>query len=168
MDRDSSAILDIQCFKDNNNCFIIKEISAINVQSGSLLLHHVVCPPYDRRLLNAEKLRESYWLSKYYHGLEWSQGDIPYPVLLQKLKLIFSSFATIFVKGQEKVKYLKHILPGQCNVVDLEPLNCLNLEVLNNLFTSDSLRCSNHKAVGHICALSNCVSLRKWYLLSQK
>lgn len=168
MDRELRIILDIQCFKDNNNCFIIKEISAVNLDTGSLIFHHVVCPPFDRRLLTADKLRESYWVMRHYHGLEWDFGDIPYHVLLQKLKIAFNSDTTIFVKGQEKAHYLKSVLPHQCIIVNLESLDCLSLEVLNSLFSSDTLRCNNHKSTKHRCALSNCVNLRKWYLLSKK
>jgi hypothetical protein len=168
MDREVSVVLDIQCYKDNNNSFIIKEIAAIDVETGSLLLHHIVCPPYDRKLLTAEKLRESYWLEKYYHGLEWGQGDIVYQVLLNKVKLLFTSVSHVFVKGEEKASFIKSILPRQCTVIDLECLHCQSLDVLNSLFTKDTLRCSNHKAVDHKCALSNSLNLRKWYLITQK
>jgi hypothetical protein len=168
MDRDTSVILDIQCFKDNNNCFIIKEIAAVNVKSGALLFHHIVSSPYPRMLLSAEKMRESYWLTKHYHGLEWSDGDILYQLMLEKLKTIFTSVSSVFVKGREKSDYLKTILPEECNVIDLETLHCQSLDVITNLFEKETLRCNSHSAIFHKCALSNVVNLRKWYLLTQK
>lgn len=168
MEREVSVVLDIQCFKDNNGCFIIKEIAVIDADTGSLLFHHIVCPPYDRRLLTAEKLRESHWVTKYYHGLDWCHGDIPYPVLMEKIKTTFTSISLVFVKGQEKADFIRTVLPRQCNVIDLEHLHCNSLDVLSSLFTTDTLRCKNHKAIDHKCALSNCVNLRKWYKLTQK
>jgi hypothetical protein len=75
--------------------------------------------------------------------------------------------------------------------IDLECLHCQSFDVLNNtdtiqnrhryskqtqtlfktdrsLFKTDTLRCSNHKAVDHTCALSNSLKLRKWCLITQK
>lgn len=106
---DHSVVLDIQCFKDNNNEYIVKEASVIEVSSGTLLLHHIARPPFDRDSLSEEKLRESYWLVKHCHGLEWDQGDIPYHVLIEKLRTCLTAHSTIFVKGCEKKALWKTI-----------------------------------------------------------
>lgn len=168
----NTIVLDIQCFKNNQNSFIIKEITAINLESGTLLFHHIVCPPYERRLLSPDKLRECYWLTQNFHGLEWHSGDIPYDVILEKIRDLFnitSSFPlTVLVKGCEKREFIKSLVPEYCNVVDMETLGCQSLDSLSNLFTNDTLRCTHHKYNTHRCSLSNTVNLRKWYLLSQK
>lgn len=77
----SPIILDFQCFKDNNNDYILKEVCALEVHSGTLLMHHIVKSPFNRDFLTQAKLRESYWLTKHCHGLEWDHGDIWYHVL---------------------------------------------------------------------------------------
>lgn len=176
----SKIVLDIQCFKSNLNSYIIKEITAISLESGIILFHHIVCPPYDRKLLSQDKLRESYWLTKYFHGLEWYYGDVPYDVILEKIRDLFSSnsssteqsttttTAAVLVKGCEKTEFIKSIVPDCCKVIDLDSLGCQSLESLSNLFTTDTLRCSHHKSANHRCSLSNTVNLRKWYLLSQQ
>lgn len=164
-------VLDIQCFKNNLNSFIIKEATAISLESGTILFHHIVCPPHDKGLLSQDKLRECCWLSKYFHGLDWHVGDTPYDVILEKIKDLFNkspSTVLLLVKGCEKADYIKSIVPNYCNVVDLDSLGCQSLDSLNNLFTIDTLRCCHHKSVNHRCSLSNSVSLRKWYLLSQQ
>lgn len=167
----SKIVLDIQCFKNNLNSYIIKEVTAISLESGTLMFHHIVCPPYDHRLLSQDKQRESYWLTKYFHGLEWHSGDIPYDIVLEKIRDLVnntSSTTTVLVKGCEKTEYIKSIVSEYCNVVDLDSLGCQSLDSLNNLFTNDTLRCSHHKSGNHRCSLSNTVNLRKWYLLSQQ
>jgi len=168
MDRVINVVLDIQCFKDNDNGFIIKEISAVVVDTGVLLFHHIVCPPYDRRLLSADKLRENNWLTKHFHGLEWHQGDISYVDLLQKLKITLALTSLVFVKGKEKADFIATILPQHFIVIDLESLHCQSLSTLNTLFLQDTMKCCNHKASDHKCALTNSLNLRKWYLLTQK
>lgn len=169
MDHDT-IVLDIQCFKSNLNAYIIKEITAINLTSGIILFHHIVCPPYDHKLLSQEKLRESYWLTKYFHGLEWCSGDVPYDVILEKIRDLFSNKkpSTVLVKGGEKAEFIKSVIPDYCKVIDLDSLGCQSLESLSNLFTIDTLRCNHHKSVNHRCSLSNTVNLRRWYLLSQQ
>lgn len=175
----NTIVLDIQGFKNNLNSFIIKEITAINLDSGTLLFHHIVCPPYDRRILSPDKLRECYWLTKHFHGLEWHSGDIPYDVILEKIRDIFNENTnstttstnlplTVLVKGLEKKEYIKSLVPEYCSVIDLDSLGCQSLDSLNNLFTNDTLRCANHKNDTHRCSLSNTVNLRKWYLLSKR
>jgi hypothetical protein len=167
MNAESTVIVDIQCFKDNDNKFIIKEIAAIYVQSGSILCHHIISPPYPRNLLSAERIQQTYWLIKYNHGLEWTIGDISYHLLLDKLKKIFNLISIVLVKGREKCDYLQTILPQQCNVAVLDNFYCKRQEVIMELFIKDTVRCNNLMGTHHKCAVSNIVNLRKWYILTQ-
>lgn len=161
-------ILDIQCFKDNSNSFIVKEVCAIELDSGILLFHHIVSPPYERKQLSAGKLRESYWTTKYHHGIEWNVGDISYNSMMDKLEYLFSSCLSIYVKGSEKKQYIKSLCPEYCQVLDLETLNCESLESLSVLYVNDSLRCKYHTSENHNCALANALNLRKWYIANKK
>lgn len=164
----NTIVLDFQCFKSNLNNFIIKEISAISVESGILRFHHIVCPPYNQKLLSPEKLRECYWLTKHYHGLEWNNGDVPYDIVLEKITDLSTDPITLLVKGHEKMKFIKSIVPDYFTVLDMDLLGCQSLDTLNSLFTNDTLRCAHHKNTSTRCSLSNAVNLRKWYLLSQR
>ncbi len=163
-----SIILDIQCFKDNSNSFIIKEVSVIELDSGTLLFHHIVCPPYERKQLSSDRLRESYWATKHYHGLEWNKGDIEYNILMSKLEYVFSSCLTIYVKGTEKREFIKKLCPDYCRVFDLESFGCGSLESLTIMYKNESLRCKYHTSSDHKCALCNTINLRKWYLSNKK
>lgn len=170
MDRSQydAVVMDIQCFKGNENSLIIKEVTIIDVETSNLLLHHIVCPPFSRLSLSPAKLRESLWLTNYFHGLEWSQGDIPYHSMLDKIKVCLSNTSTVYVKGLQKQEFLQNIVPLHCKVQDLESMGCQSLGSLTDLFDIDLVRCKHHKTSDHRCALSVALALRKWYVLTQK
>lgn len=163
-----TIILDIQCFKDNSDNLIIKEVTAIELESATLLFHHIVCPPFERKQLSSEKLRESYWTIKHCHGIEWNQGDIAYTVMMKKLEYLFSSCLRVYVKGIEKRQFIKTLCPDYCLVIDLESLGCESLECLNILYANNSLRCKYHTSSNHRCSLTNALNLRRWYMSNKK
>lgn len=174
----SSVVLDIQCFKDNDNEFIVKEASVVDLATGTLLLYHVALPPFDRGLLSEEKLRESYWLSKHCHGLDWNRGDIPYQVMMDQLRVCLSGRAVIYVKGLEKKifvtkRLLDSTLLPTCRsihtppvIIDISDYGCGSLSSLSNLLSASTVRCGQHNSVWTRCALANSVQLRSWLLLT--
>lgn len=166
----NTIVLDIQCFKSNFNSFIIKEITALHLESGTILFHHIVQPPYNRDLLSPAKLRESNWLTTYFHGLDWNIGDISYSAVLEKLResCYVNPNTTILLKGSEKRLFIQSLIREECLVLDLETVGCPSLDSLNSMYTSSTLRCNYHKYVNHRCSLSNAINLRRWYLLNQK
>jgi hypothetical protein len=165
----SSVIVDFQCFKDNNNDYLLKEVCVLEADSGTLLMHHIVKSPFDRDFLSEEKLRESHWLTKHCHGLEWDQGDIWYHMLEDKLRACLAKRSIVYVKGDQKKLYLqRHFIKDTCttNVIDFNDIGCGSLLSINNLLSTTALRCRHHKSIHTRCALSNCVTLRGWLHLS--
>ena len=149
MSKCGSAILDIHCFKNSYNNFIIKEAVAIDVDSGCLLFHHIVKPPYAQRVLPKDKRREANWLTNNFHGLKWQDGDLPFNDIYDKIKNCFSSATTVFVKGEEKKEFIRTLVPSHCTVVDLQLLGCPSIKVLNNMLGNDTLRCRYHITLSH-------------------
>lgn len=165
----SPIIVDIQCFKDNQNEYTLKEVCVLEADTGVLLMHHIAKPPYDRSELSDEKLRESYWLTKHCHGLRWEFGDIPYYELFNKLTDCISKRPTVYVKGFEKKEYLKrhHVMDFvTTNVIDIGAIGCESITSINNLMSTNVLRCRNHKSINSRCALTNCVAIRGWLHLT--
>lgn len=160
----SSVTLDMQCFKDNVNCFIITEVSAVDIKTGTILFHHVVSPPYNCSLLSPEKQREASWLTDNFHGLDWYAGDISYTDAIDKIRNILNSPTTILMKGCEKMKYVNSLVAGYCKIIDISTMGCPSLDMLDRIYNSDSVRCNHHKYSHHRCSLSNAINLRKWYL----
>lgn len=159
------VVLDIQCFKDNNNEYIVKEVCVLDITTNTILLHHIVKPPCDRDFLSAAKQRETYWLTKHCHGLEWDQGDIKYYTLIDKLRVCLHNRSIIYVKGLQKKRYvLKYLVTNTnstVNVIDVFEIGCQSLNTVFNT-TDNQIRCIKHKTVRHKCALSNCTLLKAW------
>lgn len=165
----SPIIVDFQCFKDNNNDYLLKEVCVLEADSGTLLMHHIAKSPFEQDFLSEEKLRENHWLTKHCHGLEWNQGDIWYHVLEDKLRACIAKRPLVYVKGAEKKEYLRrNFITDFCttNVIDFKDIGCGSLASINNLLSTNALRCCHHKTVHTRCALSNCVALRGWLYLS--
>lgn len=168
----SSVVIDIQCFKDNDNEFIIKEATVMDLMTGSLLLHNIALPPYDRSVLSDDRLRESYWASKHCHGLEWEQGDIPYHVLMDRLRACLSQRKVIYVKGLEKKRFIKnHLLSNlllpRPSVIDIAVYGCQSLTTIGTLLSADTIRCGQHKnSHKDRCSLAHTGVMRSWLLLT--
>lgn len=108
--RPMNVVLDFQCFKNNQNEFIVKEACVLEVSTGSILFHHVAELPHytQSHFLNKARQRECRWLTDNYHGLDWSSGDMPFINLMEKLRELLShQCSTIYVKGLEKRKYVE-------------------------------------------------------------
>lgn len=185
-----SVILDIQCFRNNRNEFIVKEATILEVYTGTILFHHVakLSPSMlddNNEPLTEAKQRENKWLTKNYHGLNWTKGDTPYDVMLSKLQERLANRYIIYVKGSEKKMFvLNHLLtasstdcfdevdstssPSQPAVMDLGDIGCESLSSLKSNFTpvtiGFTLRCNHHKSTTHQCALTNCILLRNWLI----
>jgi len=153
-----SVVLDVQCFKDDANRYVVKEACAVDVDTGAVLLHHIARPPYPRDQLSADKQRECEWLTRCYHGLDWRHGDIAYPALLDKLRACLHRRYAVYVKGEEKRDFvLDNLVPADANVRELGEIGCGSLD-----YAANTVRCRHHKSATHRCALNNCVVLRTW------
>lgn len=132
-------------------------------------MHHIVKPPFDRDYLSQEKLRETAWLTKNCHGLEWDQGDIWYHVLEDLLRKCIARRPAVYVKGREKKEFIRqHFItdPSVTSVIDLSDMGCGSLGATTNLLSTNTIRCGQHKRIKSRCALSNCLVLRSWLFLS--
>lgn len=187
------VVIDLQCFKNNNNEFIVKEVCVLDVNTGKVLQHHVTQPPFDQeRFLNRAKQRENYWLTKHHHGLDWNSGDIAYHDMIDRLRDCLAQCSVIYVKGPEKKSfvmstllpasgvddvdtstsstlpfYISPSLPSP-TVIDMSDIGCASLTSIDNnsLLSACKIRCNHHKGVRHRCALSNCTLLRSWLLIT--
>ena len=146
----------------------------MELDSDTLLLHHIAKPPCDRDFLSADKQRETYWLTKHCHGLEWDQGDIQYYPLIDKLRTCLINRPIIYVKGLKKKQYVEKYLminvksvASTVRVIDMSDIGCLSLGKVptDARVKSNQLRCGRHKTPRHKCALANCTLLKAWFKL---
>lgn len=150
-----NVIVDIQGFKTEENEFIPKEIAIM--WNGHVFVLLIKPPIAFYNLTKKERLQVS-WIEKN-RGIYWNEGYIPY----NNYKTIIVNFfkdKCIFVKGSEKVLWLKNLL-NTSDVYNLEDKKCPSLVTLNNSYSnsSDILSCIFHR---NVCALKNVTCLNKW------
>lgn len=157
------GIVDVQGFKDINNRFIVKEFY---LETRNMTFHDIVKSPVElKRILNRRQRNSIDWLTHQYHGIHWNDGFIE----LSELRNILWNYLDklrLFVKGKEKILWLKQIMKN-------DNLSCVNFEEFDNNISlrnaekkKDFICCINH---AHIkskkiaqCAVANVKILRKW------
>lgn len=142
--------LDFQGFKDSNNVFIIKELAVATVD-GTVLQHWLVKSPFPYDSLDLKAKRQCTWTSKYYHGIQWKDGDVTTQTLHNQLQTILQG-SIVYVKGLEKANYIKGVFKT-CIAVDLE-----SWPSLKNLYTPN-VYCFFHGKSRRTCALNNVLKL---------
>ena len=70
-----TVVFDVQGFRGNNKEFITKEISIVDLNKHHVI-HTFFKEPYNINELNADRRNETRWLTRRYHGIDWSYGFI--------------------------------------------------------------------------------------------
>lgn len=153
----NSIIVDLQGFKNQNNEFILKEL-VIGTQEHTQIF--LVKPPYPFSFLTLEERKQVWWIERN-RGYRWSEGYIDYREF-QRLIKPYLAQRTIYVKGEEKVKWVQEL----CDHKDVFDITCKgipNLNTLASLYCKDmfSFNCFTHMKY---CALKNVICIRKWCL----
>lgn len=124
------TFVDIQGFRGNDESFIIKEIA---YYKSGVLFTYLFAPPYNYTLLENKFRKQAAWLFLNHHKLRWNEGYISYScvkdIIYKELAIKNSKNNIIYVKGDEKVKWLQEY----CDVpsVNIESLrNCPNLKLM--------------------------------------
>lgn len=157
------VIIDIQFFKDNKGGHIPKEV-ALTAVGNEFSSHWIVSPPtraIEKLSKNIKKQNE--WLTQNHHGLDYFDGDVPIRVLTKSLRELCRSVRKIYVRGVEKVYFLKRITTRE--IINLEHNDeCPPFE---NLPWADNY-CFQHGAkpthLRNFCALNNTIRLKLWLL----
>ena len=159
-------VLDFQGFKDENNDFIVKELAILSTDGEKYELQ-LFQPPYAFNKLSKDLQKQVIWLEKKFHGLYWSSGQREY----NELKDVFEGLeisGTIYVKGVEKQKYVKHLLSNyKVNVVNLEDLGCPSLSMLKQQMNPIVLKPCHFNHTEYNCAYVNVYVLALWLNLEK-
>lgn len=157
------AIVDFQGFKDNSNRFIVKEFALI---TKNLKFHDIIKSP--AIILDEKHERQAEWLTKNYHGLDRSIGHISLTELHNTIHPILMN-KTVYVKGEEKVKWMQYILSAnkKINIINLETINCL-ISLHKKNIRNKFYACKNHQNIEnkknriYHCAMENVSILNDW------
>lgn len=134
-------VLDVQGFKDEHNKFIPKELATYD---GNRIGHYVFKQPFPLRLLSPDLHKQALWLMKNYHCINWNVGYTPLHYFSTIINELTRDATFVFIKGGEKVDYIKKY----CT----KPIVELNEKPLLHLSTP---KCFFHTKTPAMCALYN-------------
>lgn len=151
-------VIDIQGFRDLCGKFIPKEIAVVGVASP-IIGHWIITPPCPFEDLPENVKRENNWLSQYYHGIEWFDGEADLEYVVLQLREIARGSRHIYTRGVEKLLYLQRLLSR--NINNLEEIS----PAFKNLPDCGCNCCPHHgfrQRSKFLCALRNANKLKYW------
>lgn len=157
----NTIIIDVQGFQIGQQ-FILKELCAINADTGLSMCHHVFKEPYPIEELDAKQMTNVQWLTDCYHGLPW--GGTGHSLLSDLQDIIDeATYNTdkILCKGLMKAQFLERYVGGRCQIIDLDTevpsLRRLNLKV----------SCTSHNSQSCHCAMTNVLYIYHYLKFNQ-
>lgn len=123
-------IIDLQGFKIWDNAFIFKEVAYIRITFPSVTSNTLhILPPMANRHLSIEDQRRVR-CNAAFHGMVWESGSIPYTDFPMLLSDELKHSEVVYVKGSEKILWIKPYVHSECQIVDLDNYNCPSLTIL--------------------------------------
>ena len=119
-------IVDFQAYKQSRKEFVIKELAILKL--GKKPSQYIFKPPCDWYNLPAKQRNENTWIKHNLLGIEWNNGGIPYEKIENILRPNLSHAKVIYVKGEQKVKWLEKFVK---NVNDIS-FKCPTLRTMKN------------------------------------
>lgn len=159
--------VDLQGFKDKQNKFILKEISICTLQN-EVFYHFIMKPPFKWKFLTKNEQKQATWLKERLHGFNWNDGYIHFYDLKKIINMLLQSNkkenTIIYVKGEEKIKWLQELFYIKTTISNIENIGCItNLNnTYNNSNKDDITHCRLHNYKFN-CAYKNVISLKQWY-----
>lgn len=151
-------IIDIQCFKNNKNQAIPKEV-AVCALNQNFSAHWVVLPPCSSNSLCKEVKKQNDWLTRHHHGFEWREGDVTLKRLYKNLESVCNIADKIYVRGEVKAALLEKITTRR--IINLEQEQ--DSPALRNLPWADAYCLQHSFKYNHLkftCALNNVIRLK--------
>lgn len=155
-------VVDIQFCKSSENNYTPKEVAVVSLNTDSLS-HWIVLPPFSIKKLQCSVRHQNNWLASNKHGLHWLDGDITEKKLVKNLQDISKLADKIYVRGEEKQKFLQGIVTNDIINLEEEP----NFPSFKNLQWTDTY-CIQHSLkfcyLTYTCALNNAARIKSCVL----
>ncbi|OXU18301.1 hypothetical protein TSAR_015416 [Trichomalopsis sarcophagae] len=155
-------ILDNQGFKGQNGEYIIKELAYIDPNEPAAMPQLVTFqPPCSWYNLSNDVKCANLWLKYSFHGLKWSNGDVPYEkvaeVCASLLDLSPTRNVIVWVKGAQKKEWMQPYFP---HIYNIEDLGCPSLKTPGY---RSPVVCTHHlPGWKESCAVQNLCAINKW------
>lgn len=144
-------VVDTQGFQRTYDEFVVKELSVAPLNSDEQPLTFLFKAPFPWYDLPARYKGINYWLERNYHHLDWRTGDVSYSELENVLRSVLPNASVIYVKGDQKKRWLQRFGFDVHDVV-----TCPSLRTANKMAAFCPYHDSTH------CALRNVLTLRKF------
>lgn len=159
MSSSSAVVLDIQFVVGNKQQYFAKELAIL--QNGRLTPDvYYLKPPYPLEELDAKAKWQNEFTCRNINGLDWDVGDLDY----NELKNVLSSLTgrTIYVKGEQKEKFIQKYLPQSTAVINLDIPRLKNLQQFK-------VPCKIHteEQFPARCAVQNCTNIYLYMLINK-
>lgn len=153
----SSAILDVHCVLDGAAKFMIKEMSVVDIDTYAT--QHWIFK-HSHLTQNAKSRSVNKWLERNYHKLSLEYGDVEYTEINHILNSL--TFDVIYVKGEQKQKIIKDIVP-YANIINIEEIGCPRL---NQVCDEETMPCCIfHKDLNpKQCTFFKVFALKQWFI----
>uniref|UniRef100_A0A1B0B254 Uncharacterized protein n=1 Tax=Glossina palpalis gambiensis TaxID=67801 RepID=A0A1B0B254_9MUSC len=135
MCQDKIIIINAHGFYSANK-FILKEVCISDFDSQ--IKNFIIQPPFKYSKLMTKDRITNNWLYKHFHGLQWDDGNSTLTDVKEYLKSSIEKHTqnpTVYVKGLEKLKWVKTLIGKEICILNLDDLNCSNI---NTLYKSDT------------------------------
>ena len=119
------VVADVQGFRGRHGEFVLKEAAFIHDGEMTSFLFK---PPYGWEELPPDIRRTNIFLKRRYHGLAWDYGDLAYSHVRATLRQHMHGI--VFVKGVDKIRWLRELAGGDFHIVDLHQFGCPTLQRL--------------------------------------
>jgi len=160
MAQSESYVIDIQGFKTLLNEFVMKEVCIVGVHSGKVYHIFVKSPVCYENLCEKLKSRVNY-ITKYIHGIYWNSGSVDENTVVEILQKTVKNASRVYIKGSERVKFLKNLLNNTIPVVDLDIFNFDG----NYKIKQVNFSCYYNERHSNLrCALKNACTYKRWLL----
>lgn len=146
-----SIVIDFQWYRCGIHGVIPKELATCDTHFKRS--HFVFKPVLSFDALTDEDKRVARYAGCY-HGLRWEEGYICATEFEGIIKRLCADVNTVYVKGREKLEFLKRILENK-RIVDLIDADKIR---------SEEPSCSFHVGDSVVCALTNVERLHKYLM----
>lgn len=154
-------IVDIQTFRWIQNELIIKELAIHHLGSREEPVVYLFKPPCEWNELPAKYKAQNLWVMRNHLHIHWDTGDLPYTDLERVLRIHLHKATMIYVKGEEKEKWLKRIFHNVTNIEKTQKTESFKVMRSWRNSTTVCLRHEKQSRSRTSCAASNVLLIEK-------
>ena len=153
-----SVIIDFEGFLLANRQVVVKEFAYYNLSTDERMCYFFQSP---KLFLDESQIRVVNWLTRNIHGIEWNYGSTDFDYIYKIIHNITRIKNTIiYVKGEDKKRFIGQICRNQKRVINLETIGCPKFQDL--YYPQNLCGLPRHIETNH-CALKKVVALATWY-----